>query len=418
MATSVIKWEQGEGNIVATYEGSGNGPIAITLEPNTGDARQQEITIKTTDESKIVTILVKQAGGVVQHTYTRLTYIESTRAQHIKLGYQLKETDTIDVLYQSINIESVDQFLFGAPNTWFSTYNNSGYVRFGHSSSTTLTNGAWRWKMQLSKGKLIQNGITTTTLGYTSVADGYLCLFSGNSSAGVAYNRGAFRVLYFRINSAEGEIMNLAPAKRDSDGKVGMLDLVSGKFFVNADDGEDFIGGNEVRISEDYELIDKVNFNNDKAYDTEVYGNEQTYIDVLFQRTDTSGADYLFGCSSGNRLTGYLTTSGYWRYGSAYPTFNTANKNVFWAQVTPTKTSLNETNRSFSTSAFTTAFTLPLGGHKPSSGVITKTYQGDVYYFRIKQGNELVVDWYPCVRKSDGIQGFWDCLAQKFIEPV
>lgn len=353
-------------------------------------------------------------------SYTRLTHIEATGVQHIEVDYQLKETDTIDVLYEPTLVKSADQFVFGAPNTWWSTYNQTGYARFGNTSSVSVSSGTWRFRVQLSSGKVVLNENTSVTLTYTSLTAGKVAIFAGINASGSAYNRGNFRIMWFRIKGADGnDTIDLAPAKRDSDGKVGMLDLVSGKFHTNADSGDDFIGGNEVCINDDYELIDRVSFNNDKGFDTGYYGNENTYIDILFQRTDTSGADYLFGCSSGNRLTGYLTSSGYWRYGAAYPTFNTVNMNVLRANVTPTKTTINELSRTFSAqSAFTTAHTIPVGGYKAAAGTITQTYQGHIYYFRMKHGDELLVDWYPCRRKSDGEEGFWDCVTQKFIEKI
>lgn len=241
-----------------------------------------------------------------------------------------------------------------------------------------------------------------------------LFLFAGKSSSGSPYAYGYYRCSLFRITDSNGVVMELIPHRRDSDGAVGLLDVVSGKFYVSA--GESLIAGGV--LSDGYELIEYVTFNGDKCFDTGVYGNNQTYIDVLFKRTNTSAAHYLFGCSSGNRLTGYLTSSGYWRYGSAYPTFNTANTNLTKAIVTPTKTTVGSSSRTFSTSAFTTAFTMPLGGHKPASGAATPSYKGYIYYFVMKHGDEVVVDWLPCKRLSDGVEGFWDCVTQTFIEPM
>ena len=32
--------------------------------------------------------------------------------------------------------------------------------------------------------------------------------------------------------------------------------------------------------------------------------------------------------------------------------------------------------------------------------------------------DEIVVDWIPCRRLSDGVEGFWDCVTETFIEPL
>lgn len=65
MATSTIKWNEGEGNIVATYTGSGNGPISLTSDvPNEGIDREQLVTIQTTkgNNPKEESVLVRQSG--------------------------------------------------------------------------------------------------------------------------------------------------------------------------------------------------------------------------------------------------------------------------------------------------------------------------------------------------------------------
>mgnify|MGYP006932838541 CR=1 FL=1 len=168
----------------------------------------------------------------------------------------------------------------------------------------------------------------------------------------------------------------------------------------------------------DYEFIEYVTFNGDKCYETGVYGNNVTVLEMEFQRTDTSGAHYLFGCSSGSRLTGYLTSSGYWRYGTGYPTFNTNNTNRTIATVTPGKTTVGSYSRTFSYGSFTTAFTIPVGGHKPSSGTPIPQFKGYLYYFRIIQDGVTMIDWLPCRRKSDGVEGFWDNVTNSFVAPI
>lgn len=448
MATSTIKWNEGDGNIVATYEGSGDGPISLTTDiPNEGIDREQEIKIQTTDKSKSVNVLVKQEGlrevfattdGFIladggtfnvlkvggdtpdvpepAETYTRLTHIECDGKQYIDLGYVVKEDDVIEANYVLKQIAADDTFLFGTSDgktgLWFEYYNNTAYYRFGHTSSNSLNNSSNEYKVVLKKGNALI-GSTSVSLSYNSMPTTSLVLFAGRTSNNTPYSYGHYRCSLFRITDSDGVVMELLPYRRDSDGAVGLLDSISGKFYTSA--REPLIAGGV--MTDGYELVEYVTFDGTVVFDTGVYGNNETYIDVLFKRTNTSAAHYLFGCSSGNRLTGYLTSSGYWRYGSGYPTFNTNNTSLTKAIVTPTKTTVGSYTRTFSTSAFTTAFTMPLGGHKPASGVATPSYKGYVYYFVMRHGDEIVVDWLPCKRLSDGIEGFWDCVTQSFIEP-
>ena len=66
---SIIKWNEGEGNIVATYTGNGNASISFASEANEGIDREQEIIIQTTEGNnpKNVSIVVKQTG--LRETY-------------------------------------------------------------------------------------------------------------------------------------------------------------------------------------------------------------------------------------------------------------------------------------------------------------------------------------------------------------
>ena len=448
-----IKWNEGDGYITATYEGSGSGSASISSDLNEGIDREQSIKVETTDKSVSATLVVSQEGlrevfepsdglfvladggtynvlkvggdtpDVPVETYTRLTYIECTAEQYFNVGYVVKETDTIEAYFET-NDKSVDKFLYctsgSAGSTWLSLYSTYAYVRFGNTTSKSIGNGAINHYIKVKKNSVVFD-VTTTSLTFEGMPSGKLYVFGGYNTSSGLYNPYTGKCEMFKITDGDGNaVMELRPVKRDSDGKIGMLDIVSGKFFVNEGNGADFIGGSEIRITDEYELIERVAFNNNIAFDTGYYGNEQTYIDVMFQRTDTSGADYLFGCSSGNRLTGYLTSGGYWRYGSAAPKFNTNSKKIYVAVVTPTKTTVDSTSSSRSVSAFTTDTTIPLGGHKASStsDTISRTYQGYIYYFRMKHGSEKLLDWFPCKRKSDGVEGFWDCVTQSFVEPI
>lgn len=168
-----------------------------------------------------------------------------------------------------------------------------------------------------------------------------------------------------------------------------------------------------------YEELEYLEFDGNLIFDTGYKGNQTISINTKFLRTDVSAAHYLFGCSSGNRITGYLTTSGYWRYGSGYPTFNTSSKNtIYTATVTPGKTTVNGSSKTFSYSPFTTSFTIPVGGHKPSSGVATPQFKGYMYYFNMEIDGDVVVDWIPVRRYSDGLKCFWDKVTETFVEPL
>lgn len=352
-------------------------------------------------------------------TYTRLTYIEATGEQYFDSGYIVDEGDIIEAYYDAA-IEKADKFLYYSTSNqgsvWLSIYNTSGYVRFGQTASQTVSNAAIAHFVKAKK-ESVTFDVTETQLDYTGMPTSTLKFFGAINSNGL-YNGYKGRCTKIKISDADGNVkLELRSVKRDSDSKIGMLDLVSGQFYLSEYD--EFIGGNEVRITEGYEIIDRVSCNKDKRFDTGYYGNNTTSIDVMFQRTLTSSAAYLFGCTSGDRLTGYLSSgSGYWRYGSAYPIFSIATQKIYKGVVTPGKTTIDNTSKTFTVNEFTTSYTIPVAGYKASSNTITKHFVGYIYYFRMWHGDTLLLDWHPCKRLSDDVEGFWDCVTQTFVEPV
>ena len=64
MMETKIKWNEGEGYITATYEGSGSGSASISSDINEGIVREQSIKVETTkgNEPKSIDVSIKQYG--------------------------------------------------------------------------------------------------------------------------------------------------------------------------------------------------------------------------------------------------------------------------------------------------------------------------------------------------------------------
>ena len=309
MADLVKPWDDG-GSLLATYEGSGDGSAVFSSDAYEGIDREMSVTFKggglsvertvrqegirqrfATADGKVFCVLGGGRLGVLKgefapdeptmETYTRLTYIECNAKQYFDSGYVVNEGDTIEANFDSA-VESVDKFLYYSTSNqgsvWLSIYGTSGYVRFGQTSSKTISSAAVAHYVKAKK-ESVTFDVTATALDFVGMPTASLKLFGAINSSGL-YNGYKGKCTMFKITDADGNVvMELRPVKRDSDGKVGMLDLVSGNFFVSEYD--DFIGGNEIHISEDYEIIERVYFNKNKAFDTGYYGNETTSIDVM-----------------------------------------------------------------------------------------------------------------------------------------
>lgn len=451
MATLVKQWPTGTGSLSVTYEGSGDGTAVFTSDTNEGIDRVMDVAFKAGDivEQRIVTqeglrqpfglsgggvFRIKNGGryGVLKvgepiepptplETYTRLTYIECNGKQYIDLGYVVKEDDVIEANFILTKVASADHFLFGTADTknglWVEIYSNTAYVRFGQTSSASVSSSAYKYSVVLSKGS-VKIGTGTTSLGYNAMPTTPINLFAGRSSAGDAYSYGYYRCTKFRISDSNGVVIDLVPAKRDSDGVAGMLDLVSGTFYASAE--EPFIAGNEMKVPSDYELLEYTTFNADNLYDLGIV--KSTYeLEVLFQRSESKATPYLYGIVTSPHtasVTAYMSSGGSWRWGNAYKGISTNNLNEWRVRMKNGNALFNGTSSNFTKNTFTTPDTVVLGGYRTASGSLVKGYKGKVFYIRIHESGDYILDWYPCRRLSDGVEGFWDCVSQTFIEPM
>lgn len=77
--------------------------------------------------------------------------------------------------------------------------------------------------------------------------------------------------------------------------------------------------------------------------------------------------------------------------------------------------SLYNNSYTSTSSEFTTPYTIILGGTCSSSGVVSSSFVGYIYYFKVWENDVLVADWIPV--RMNGINGFLDKLKNTFIQP-
>jgi hypothetical protein len=421
MTELVKSWNDG-GSLSVSYEGDGDGSAIFSSDVNKGAERRMDVSFIDASRNVIVVQTVHQAAGqTTTETYTRLTYIECNGQQYIDLGYIVKEDDVIESNFILTKIASADHFLFGtakgSAGLWFEIYSNSAYVRFGQTASVSISSSSSKYSMRLEKGK-VTIGNTATTLDFEAMPESPIYLFAGRQSNGDAYSYGYYRCTKFRISDSNGLVMDLMPAKRDSDGVIGMLDLVSGAFYTSAEDP--LIGGSEIQITNDYEVLDYTTFTGTELFDLGIV--KSTYeLEVLFQRSETKATPYLYGIVTSPHtasVTAYMSSGGSWRWGTAYKGISTNNLNEWRVRMKNGNALYNNTSSNFTKSTFTTPDTVVLGGYRAASGSLIRGYKGKVFYIRISESGTMLLDWYPCRRLSDGVEGFWDCVTQTFIEPL
>ena len=191
------------------------------------------------------------ATGTLPSGYTQLAYLKSSGTQYIDTGVKAKQTTSIDIKAKPLSVS-------GGPSFFGSVINSVPNVFVGSSSSgdgsvfiNDITNSTG-YKIQAYKTYEIFVGGTTAvvkeaggtaqefTVSQPVASESSMYVFASNR--GTAQRLGSFDYYYVKIYEAGTLVQNLIPAKRDSDGVLGMYDTVNNKFLVNAGSGT-FVAG-------------------------------------------------------------------------------------------------------------------------------------------------------------------------------
>ncbi len=186
--------------------------------------------------------------------YTELEYIESTGTQYIDTGVNIGEDIQTKVRFgKTTNTFSRFGFIIGGKGNYQGlvsrtdrdSYYASMYNSSEHTLTRTITDDVFDFTFNVAGHKVVLNDTEIGTLTPISPysTDGNVGVFRspGTSSSN---NNGIGKVYLFVITNSLTNVMlfNGIPAKRNSDGAVGLYDTVSGRFFTNQGTGE-FIAG-------------------------------------------------------------------------------------------------------------------------------------------------------------------------------
>lgn len=179
----------------------------------------------------------------------------------------------------------------------------------------------------------------------------------------------------------------------------------------------------EVKPIESSTPIEYIQFAKDKIFDTGIFVEQDMTLEVKFAKGGTvSVAQYMYGVITSPHkasVTAYLTASGAWRWGATSRNTTINDAKIREVSIANGKLIINGKSHTFSkSSAFKTPYTLPIGGVRSASGTLSPTFTGVIYYFRLKKGDNYILDLTPVRRNSDGVECFWDNVSQTFIEPM
>ena len=183
--------------------------------------------------------------------YSQLEYIETDGNVVLNTQHMVQADDVLELHYKMLpaNISKQgDKMLLYGSSTWAETFDsaNTWYTRFLSNSSVfgNSNESQYQGVLILKKNALIVNGvqILSPTFG-TNSGTLPLYLFGRNNVTGTSIVQSTG----FKITNNGQIIMNMVPARHNSDGEVGMYDTVSEQFFPKTGDGT-FIAGPEVNV--------------------------------------------------------------------------------------------------------------------------------------------------------------------------
>ena len=205
--------------------------------------------------------------------YTELESIESTGTQYIDTGVNVDNNLGVEMDFVNKSPISTTKGEFGSffggckllnssinIRVWIGTIKTGSYAGVFDWNLTTYNGGlSVGTRMQLS----LRNGIYTTSNGvsvtlptatFDAAQNAYL--FAANKG-GTPFEHAKVLLYSCKVYSGDTLARNFIPAKRNSDGAIGLYDLVTTAFFPNAGTGV-FTAGAEIQSSVSYWLIDGI----------------------------------------------------------------------------------------------------------------------------------------------------------------
>ena len=377
--------------------------------------------------------------------YTQLEYVEADGHQYIDTGYYPNQ-DTRVVLHCDLNVSETAP-IFGARTA------------LSGSQSYTLwaINGAYRFDYQAqnytlndvsSNGRrfILTDGYSNRVLldqkthnlgNYTFSVPNTLHLFALMENRGLDSRHPSGNIYLCNIFSgSETDNMErrFIPAKRNSDGVAGLLDILNATFYESL--GEPWIAGPEVGPMPNfsisgYDILEYAQSSTETYVDTEFTPDQDSRVTMEMQKVanSTSNAQYIF-CARYRAMPEYgilkPQNESRWRDGYARERMFLSNgidgasltqrmiidknKNVTYIG----HGTVNHTYTNFATPNSMALY----GCFEDGDGSIDYDIDMRLYWCRIYDNGVLVRNYYPAKRQSDNKVGLYDFVNNNFVEPI
>ena len=182
--------------------------------------------------------------------YLQLEYIQGTGTQWINTGYTPQSIDTIEMDMAFTSVGSNQAFWCArqdAATSSFTFFWLTTGLRFDYNTTqiptaletfTPVVGTRYRVKADGATGSVTIND--TEVSSYTPASftvGGPLSVLASQRNSESPGDYGYYRLYSFTITSGGTPVVNLVPAKRISDGVLGVYDTVRDTFYTNAGSG-------------------------------------------------------------------------------------------------------------------------------------------------------------------------------------
>ena len=210
--------------------------------------------------------------SILDDDYTQLSYIQGTGTQYIQTNYIPNHDTEYNITISNVSSANNYAAIFSADVSWgvnnviFNLQNVNGTAKsyFYHSSSYNLPSEVQtniQHNYRIYRGSIWVDGssIRTNNTINESATFGKVSLFKGNVNSSICN----FRLYKFSLTdkSTKKLLHNYIPVKRNSDGAIGLYDIVDNTFLNNNGTGNftsgDIVDDDIVRL--DY--LDNIGFN-------------------------------------------------------------------------------------------------------------------------------------------------------------
>lgn len=259
------------------------------------------------------------------------------------------------------------------------------------------------------------------------------CLFgasyASNTSAPILY--GEYRLFSFQISAGSACIRDFVPARRLSDGVIGLYETIEGRFYENQNVGtqEKFIAGPTLDAPKTYEKLEYLQSFNNKYIDTGVTFTDSHGYEIEYQATRTSVGGNANVCgsraSSGDTRCVLGANGNYQVYlgwntlvipntsGVKDSSKGTVRVNFYNSRRADCRGKVVENLETLKTQTGT--FYL-FAGHYTYSGQSDVYGSHRIFSFKMTEGDRLILDLVPARRNPDSTLGMLDRLTGRFYE--